>query len=188
MIRLGLALLCSLALASLGCDRNVEPFDPDEQPSRPDLGRIFPGGAARAARIEPSLPAMPGRGAPPLAAEVVEAAAGAAIEGTIRLGADLGVEPRPGSVLFIIARSGQAGGPPIAVKRVATPSFPLAFRLGPEDRMIQAMPFTGPFQVTARLDSDGDAASRTPGDLQGAIDGPVPAGATGIDLILDGVL
>jgi hypothetical protein len=178
-----LALL--LALAGSGCDRNLEPFDPNEQPVQPDLSRIFPEGAERAARVEPGLPASPGgRGAPSMAAEVAAADEGAALEGTVRLG-DGQVAP-PGSVLFIVARAhGGTAGPPTAVKRVPDASFPLSFRIGPEDRMIQAMPFTGPFNLSARLDSDGDAATRTPGDLQGAIAAPVPAGTTGIELVLD---
>ena len=184
MRQLGPFCLLALALTALGCDRNLEPYDPDEQPSRPDLGKIFPEGAARAARVEPSLPSFGGRGAPSLAAEAAE---GAGLEGTVRLSDELGATPRPGSVLFIIARTG-AGGPPIAVKRVADPRFPLAFRLGPEDRMIKARPFEGPFQLTARVDTDGDAATRTPGDLQGAVGTPIAAGTIDIDLVLDEAL
>ena len=33
--------------------------------------------------------------------------------------------------------------------------------------MIKSRPFVGPLQITARLDADGNATSRTPGDLQG---------------------
>ncbi|TFG97758.1 MAG: hypothetical protein E4H11_01465, partial [Myxococcales bacterium] len=57
----------------LGCDRNVEPFDPDEQPAEPDLSRIFPAGAEVEQAGPPSLPPAPGRGAPPLAAEAAAA-------------------------------------------------------------------------------------------------------------------
>ena len=184
-MRRAAVLLLAALLAGSGCDRNLEPFDPDEQPVQPDLTRIFPEGAERAARIEPGLPASPGgRGAPSMAAEVAAADEGAALEGTVRLGE--GQVAPPGSVLFIIARAGAGGGPPTAVKREPEPRFPLAFRIGPEDRMIQAMPFAGPFALTARLDSDGDAATRAPGDLQAVIAEPVPAGTRGIELVLDG--
>jgi hypothetical protein len=182
-MRHALALALLLWVAGSGCDRNLEPYDPHEQPAQPDLSRIFPAGAERAARIEPSLPTPPGgRGAPSLAAEAA-ADGGAALEGTVRLAE--GVAAPPGSVLFIVARAGGGGGPPTAVERVAQPRFPLAFRIGPEDRMIQTLPFTGPFRLSARLDSDGDAATRTAGDLQGAIAAPVPAGSVGIELVLD---
>ena len=75
-------------------------------------------------------------------------------------------------MLFLIARTA-AAGPPLAVKRIEAPSFPLDFEIGPDDRMIQAMPFAGSVQLTARLDSDGNATSRTPGDLQGVAGQPV---------------
>ena len=61
-----LALALALPLAALpACDRRIEPYDADEKPEQPDLSRIFPKGAERAARIQPDLPEPPGRGAPP---------------------------------------------------------------------------------------------------------------------------
>ena len=172
----GLALLVAVALAS-GCDRNVEPYVPGEEPERPDLSRIFPEGAKQAAEAVPALPPAP---APAPSRGV--AAGGAPFEGTVRLGE--GLSGAPGATLFIIARRG-AGGPPLAVKRIVDPAFPLAFQIGPEDRMIEGMPFTGPLQVTARLDADGNATSRTPGDLQGAAAGPVQPGDAGVEIVLD---
>ena len=68
----------------VACDRNLEPFDPAEQPRQPDLSKIFPAGAEDAPTApEPSLelPPPPGmRDAPALAAE-----SGAPIRGTLRL-------------------------------------------------------------------------------------------------------
>jgi len=88
------------------------------------------------------------------------------------------------AVLFIIARRG--GGPPLAVKRVPEPHFPHEFSIGPEDRMIQAMPFAGPIELSARIDSDGNATSRSPGDVMGtAQGGPVQPGAKGVVIVLD---
>ena len=66
--------------------------------------------------------------------------------------------------------------------------FPLEFSIGPEDRMIQAMPFVGPLRVTARLDADGNATTRNPGDLQGAAPDSVSPGASDIEVVLDEVL
>lgn len=186
-----LVALAALLVVVVGsaCDRRIEPFDPDEQPREPDLSKIFPAGAERAAAVRPGLPEAPGaeqgRGAPPLAAE--GGASGPPITGTVRLAGDLGAGVPQGAVLFIIARRGGAG-PPVAVKRIGAPDFPLEFTLGPEDRMIQAIPFTGPLQVTARVDADGNATSRTPGDLQGAAAGSVEPGATGVDVVIDQVL
>jgi hypothetical protein len=71
------------------------------------------------------------------------------------------------------------------VKRIVSPSFPLEFELGPGDRMIQTMPFAGPMTLTARVDADGNAMSRAPGDLFGDAAAPVDPGATGIDVVID---
>jgi hypothetical protein len=90
-------------------------------------------------------------------------------------------------VLFLIARTSDAG-PPVAVKRVPDPSFPLDFEIGPGDRMMEGIPFTGPFQLTARVDADRNAATRNPGDLQGASPARIPPGATDVELVIDTVL
>ncbi len=176
--------LFAAALALQGCDRNIEPFDPDEQPHQPDLSRIFPAGAERVGRAEPGLPEAPGagRGAMPLAAE-----SGAPIRGTVRIAPELESRVPAGAVLFLIARNPD-GGPPLAVKRMPTPSFPFEFEIGPDDRMIQAMPFAGTLSLSARVDADGNATSRTPGDLQGASASPVEPGATGVEVVIDQAL
>ncbi len=192
-----LLLVIATALIA-GCDRNIEPFDANEQPREPDLSRIFPEGAERAAQIRPGLPepprAAPGRGAPPLAAEAgvalpagAGAASGAPISGTVRIADALSDSVPIGAVLFIIARRA-APGPPLAVKRISAPRFPFEFSLGPDDRMIQAMPFEGPLQVTARVDADGNATSRDPGNLHGEAAGSFQPGATGIEVVIDEVL
>ena len=183
-----LSLLCVLALAA--CDRNLEPFDPNEKPREPDLSKIFPEGAESAEAPQPGLPPAPGeaRGAPPLPSETASAeSSGAGIQGTVELASELAGRTAPDAVLFIIARGGGAG-PPLAVKRVANPEFPLAFSIGPEDRMIQTMPFAGPIALSARIDGDGNATSRSPGDVTGAPGGPVEPGATGVVIVLDTLL
>jgi hypothetical protein len=186
--RLALALGASLALAAAGCNRHLEPFDPNEQPRQPDLSKIFPEGAQQAEPAVPAMPPAPGeaRGTGPAAGIAAEAPAGAPITGTVRLAPELQGQVPAGAILFIIARHGAGGGPPLAVKRVPSPSFPLAFSVGPEDRMIQAMPFTGPISLSARVDSDGNAMSRSPGDIQGEGEGgPFDPGATGVVILLD---
>ena len=184
--RLALALLMLLAAAAYtACDRRTEPYDPTEPVEAPDLSRIFPEGARVAAERDRSgaapAPAAPaGRGTPP-----PPATAGAPIRGTLELAAGLeGSVPR-GGVLFLIARRPGGGGPPVAVKRVQSPTFPMDFELGPDDRMIQAIPFAGPLLLTARVDGDGNATSREPGDLSGAASGPVDPGATGVTVRID---
>ena len=176
-----------LVLALAACDRNLEPFDPNEQPREPDLSKIFPVGAESAEPAQPGLPPPPGedRGAPDLPSEVAAAGSTAApITGTVALAPELAGKTPANAVLFIIARRG--AGPPLAVKRVPNPSFPVEYSIGPDDRMIQSMPFTGPIELTARIDGDGNATSRSPGDVMGtAQTGPVEPGATGVAILLD---
>ncbi len=178
-----MAALLLLAVAA-GCDRNVEPYVPGEEPRQPDLSKIFPAGAEQVAESPLELPPAPtpegNRGADPFAnAEP--------IRGVVSVAPDLAGRLPPGGVLFVIARPG-AAGPPLAVKRVPSPSFPLSFSLGPEDRMIRTLPFSGELQLTARLDADGDASSRGPGDLQGRATGAHAPGASGVEIVLDEVL
>jgi len=179
--------LAALFLAAwLGCDRNVEPFDPNEQPAEPDLSRIFPAGVEPAEPGPPGMPPPPGRGAPPLAAGS-RTANGPPIRGTVSVADALAGKVPSGAVLFLIARSG-AAGPPLAVLRVPEPRFPLEFSLGPENRMLETLPFAGELQLSARLDVDGNAMSRQPGDLEGRAAGVVSPGATGVVVVLDEVL
>jgi len=104
------------------------------------------------------------------------------IEGTVEL--EAGHAPGTGAraVLYIIARpAGAQGGPPLAVKRIVAPAFPVSFSLGPNDVMIQGTAFEGPLNLTARLDRDGDPLTREAGEPAGAHDGnPVSPGARNV--------
>ena len=170
----------------MACDRNVGPYVPGEEPREPDLSRIFPEGAERAARNAgpPGIPDAPS----PQGGRGMDASADAPpIRGVVEVSPELTDRVPGGGVLFLIARSG-GGGPPLAVVRVADPRFPLSFEIGPENRMIQSIPFAGELRLSARLDQDGDAASRTPGDLQGSAEGAHAPGATGVTVTLSEVL
>jgi cytochrome c-type biogenesis protein CcmH len=183
-----LGLLCVVQFA---CDRNIEPYVPGEEPRQPDLSRIFPAGAEQQARraAPGELPPQPRpRGAPPVGADArANLAKAEPIRGEVRVAEALRERLRPDAVLFIIARVG-AAGPPLAVKRIRSPRFPLQFSIGPDDRMIATLPFQGALQLTARLDGDGDAISRDPGDLQGRADGTYPPGASNVTIVLDEAL
>ena len=169
-----------LLLAVSACDRNVEPFDPNEQVAKPDLSKIFPEGAERSGDGQAMPGALPAPVAPP-------SGEGAPLAGTIRVASEFVERVPKGAVLFLIARTG-AGGPPTAVRRIPSPTFPLDFEIGPDDRMIAAMPFAGPFQLTARIDADGNAMTKNPGDLQGEAEGVFSPGAHDIEIVIDEVL
>ena len=181
-----LIFLACAVLAIAACNRKIEPFDPNEKPREPDLSKIFPEGAESAEPAEPGLPPPPGarRGAPGEPSEVAAGGSAAPITGTVELAPEFAGRTPPNAVLFIIARHG--AGPPLAVKRIAEPKFPFEFSIGPDDRMIKSMPFTGLIELTARIDGDGNATSRSPGDVMGtARTGPVEPGATGVAILLD---
>jgi hypothetical protein len=194
---LSLALAIAGLSGALACDRNLEPFDPAEEPRPPDLARIFPAGEQQGPGLRAPTtpgPGMPGqrapartggRGAAPVASSS-GSVTGSPIRGRIEVAPDLAASAAGGSILFLIARSGPAtGGPPLAVQRYQSPRFPLEFEIGPDQVMIPSMRFEGEISLTARLDSDGNAMTRLPGDLQGALAGPVSPGTEGVVLKLD---
>lgn len=130
-------------------------------------------------------PSAMGRAAPaaPAPATAAPATGGAPVTGVVRL-AD-GVEAPTGTLFVILRNAGAQRGPPLAVKKVESPQFPYAFELGPNDIMIKGLPFTGPFDLQARLDRDGNAMTKDAGDLTTAepISG-VAAGAK-VEIVLD---
>ena len=77
-------------------------------------------------------------------------------------------------VVYVMARP-LAGGPPVAVKRMSVTSFPVTFDFGAADSMM-GQPLPDRFRLEARLDSDGDAATKPPTD-PAALQPEVSAGA-----------
>lgn len=109
----------------------------------------------------PSSAGSSGGGAP------AGAEAAPPVVGTVQLAEALvGSDPR--GTLFITLRPAGTPpvGPPLAVQRLEGPKLPATFRVGPENVMLQGMPFTGPFDVYARLDGDGNAMTKDPTDLE----------------------
>ena len=90
------------------------------------------------------------------------------------------------ATLFIIARpAGSGGGPPLAVKKIDQPVFPLSYVIGAENVMMQGTPFTGKINLSVRLDQDGNPTTRTAGDLTGNYQAPIDIGARNIDIVID---
>ncbi|MDD9872172.1 MAG: hypothetical protein OXU65_01505 [Deltaproteobacteria bacterium] len=189
-----LAAALAVAPAPLACDRNVEPFA-DDAVEEPDLSKIFPEAAGGEAELPPVMPppgaglgarGVPGAGAAGAGvagAGVGNPPAAGVLRGVVRLAPGLEGRAPPGAVLFVIARNA-AAGPPTAVLRLPQPRFPLRWEIGPAQRMIQGTPFAGPFALSARLDSDGNATTRGAGDLQGRAPGEHFPGAAGIEIVL----
>ena len=114
------------------------------------------------------------------------APAGPMIEGTVRLDPGRTTDAGGRSTLYIVARAaGAGGGPPLAVKRIVGPTFPISFSLGAGDVMMPGMAFEGPLDLSARLDRDGDPLTREPGEPAGVYEGnPVRPGARDVTIEL----
>jgi cytochrome c-type biogenesis protein CcmH len=111
----------------------------------------------------------------------------AQISGKITIDPKLKANLDANAALFIIARpAAGTGGPPLAVKKIDHPTFPLDYTLSQENVMMQGMPFTGKINLTVRLDKDGNPVTRTPGDLTGDYKkNPVEVGTKNVDVVID---
>jgi len=111
----------------------------------------------------------------------------AQISGKITIDPKLKASVDPNASLFIIARSaGAAAGPPLAVKKIDKPTFPLNYSLGQENVMMQGTPFTGKINITVRLDKEGDPTTRGAGDMTGDYKkNPVNVGTKNADIVID---
>lgn len=141
------------------------------------LGQVDPNGdVARTvneqiaeARQRLGQPAAPATPAVRAAAASPESWAGLDITVALDSGSDTALpEFPPEAVLFIIARAeGMEAGPPLGVRRVDRPQFPVEIRLGDEDSMMPQRPISSSanLKLQARLSMQGQALSAA-GDWQ----------------------
>jgi hypothetical protein len=125
--------------------------------------------------------------APPPAAAAADAVpSGDPVEGQITVDASLG-DPGSGTIFIVVRNQGMPNqGPPLAVKRIADPKFPASFQISASDMMMPGIPFVGPFDIYARLDRDGNAMTKDPGDLvNSAPAAGVKAGSKDVQISLD---
>ena len=126
----------------------------------------------------------------PGAAPAAGGGTGGTVKGTISLDPARAADVKAGSVLYIIVRrdagEGQRGSL-IASKKVEVTGpglFPLSYEVGPENVMMGGTALDGQIRVEARIDQDGDAISKQPGDVIGARAGAVTVPSGGIDFTL----
>lgn len=109
------------------------------------------------------------------------------LAGTIDVAPALKAQVKEGDILFLSVRSVGADGTvqrvPIAVDRVDVGKLPMPFELTQANVMMQGLKFEGNVQITARLDRDGEATSREPGDVEGLLKASIPT--KGLKLVLD---
>lgn len=168
----------------------------DYDAARPVLQKLLqliPPGEDRN-EIEKILASFPPPGAqgsrPSAPAATADAPSTQNISGKIILAEKVKQHLNSKATLFIIARpAGAGGGPPLAVKKIERPVFPLSYSIGAENVMMQGTAFAGKINLTVRLDNDGDPGTRTPGDLLGDYkNNPVEAGARNVDIVIDQVM
>ncbi len=109
------------------------------------------------------------------------------VAGTISVATALTEKIPAGASLFIIARKAgeAAGGPPLAVKRIPAPTFPLEFSIGQANTMLPGAVFEGDIDLHARLDQDGTVRPSA-GDIEGRI--TARAGDAGLQLVLNSLV
>jgi thioredoxin-like negative regulator of GroEL len=126
--------------------------------------------------------------AQPAAASPRHPATGGAVpaEGGPGIKVTLDVAPgakRPDSkVVYVIVReAGVTAGPPSAVKRVIVSTFPITVDVTAADSMMGA-PLPATMRVEARLDTDGNAMTKQPTDLEASKDGVASGAAVSLTL------
>jgi cytochrome c-type biogenesis protein CcmH len=155
------------------------------------LVQSMPAGAERG-EVEKVLAEMPKAGQKPrqeLEKKTAASSTDQQITGKITVDSKLKDKVNNKAALFIIARSAEGGGgPPLAVRKVERPAFPLSYSLGAENVMMQGRPFSGKVTITVRLDKDGNAMTREAGNLTGEYKkNPVEVGSKNVDIVLDQV-
>ena len=150
---------------------------------------LVPPGAERneVAKVLAEIPTMGGAPKSPPATPLDTAAQGQTISGKITVDPKLQSKVEPQAVLFIIARAaGAAGGPPLAVKKIDKPRFPLSYSLGPANVMMQGVAFAGKLNISVRLDKDGNPTTRGAGDMTGEYkNNPAEVGSKNSDIVID---
>ena len=112
------------------------------------------------------------------------------IYGQLELDESLKSKVKAGSVLFVIVRrsapQGQKGMMIAATKLegVTTGAFPLKYVVKQSDAMMGA-PLAGKVSVSARIDQDGDAISKQPGDIVGTAEKDVMVGVNPVVIKLN---
>ncbi len=109
------------------------------------------------------------------------------VAGTISLSEALKSKAPEGASLFIIARKAGStvGGPPLAVKRIASPEFPMEFTIGQANTMLPGALFEGPIDLHVRLDQDGTVRPSA-GDIEGRVKSK--AGEANVQLVLNSLV
>jgi hypothetical protein len=93
------------------------------------------------------------------------------LEGVIKLDGKVKDKVATGDTVFVVARKYEEGatgpGTPLAVRKLTVDKFPLKFSMDSRDAMFAGTQLAGKVVVTVRVDKDGDAMTKNPGDVTG---------------------
>ena len=90
---------------------------------------------------------------------------------------------RPDTVMFIVAMN--AGGIPVAIKRILNPRLPLAYQLTEEDLVLPGPVWRGPLAVKVHVNTHGQAGIIVHGDMVGTNPGPVYSEDRNVNVVVD---
>jgi hypothetical protein len=112
------------------------------------------------------------------------------VKGMIKIHPKAKDRVKPGTAVFLIVKrpdaSGQPSGTPLAVEKLTWSGDSIPFELTEKQAMIAGTQLTGEVIVIAHYDQDGDAISKSPGDVMGQVKVTIPA--DNVNLFLDDVL
>ncbi len=127
----------------------------------------------------------PAEMAPPVP---THAAGGGSIRGGLAVSDKVKAKVQAGQTIFLVVRQHTpiGVGPVLAAKRLTVGAWPQPFEITDSDVMISGMQLQGRVVVSARVDQDGDAMTKSVGDVEGASP-PVDLPAAALQLTLDTV-
>lgn len=106
------------------------------------------------------------------------------LSGTVALAAPLQAKAEaPNTVLFIVAKN--AGGVPVAVKRVVNPKFPVSFTLRDEHLLVPGEIPGGPLVLHAEVNTHGQVGAAAKGDMRGHRRKAAKPWDRGVEIVVD---
>jgi cytochrome c-type biogenesis protein CcmH len=114
---------------------------------------------------------------------------GVAVSGEVVLADSLRSRVPAGLTLFIVAKSVNSPGPPVAILRATTDAWPVRFRLDDSQSMMpqRKLSTAGPVTIEARTSKSGQAMP-APGDFQGVTTALDPAAGKPVRIVIERVI
>jgi hypothetical protein len=153
------------------------------------LGRPADAAKARTHQLPALAPEADSPAADPTAPMASASASGTAVSGEVTLAPALSAKAAAGETLFIVAKSVDAPGIPVAVYRGSVGNWPLKFTLDDSQSMLPGRNLSSAGRVTieARISKKGQPLP-APGDLQGSTGVIDPADHRPLKILIDRVI